>query len=133
MVWTIWRWPSHRTRTSRPSCGPSTNGCPESSAKAWLQGASDQTITLFVGLIRLMMLLIACVVALGVFNATLLSTREQVREIGILKAIGMAPMQVALHRSHQPGACWALPPLLSPCPSGSGCMTSCCVTWPASR
>jgi len=68
---------------------------PRTSGFAWSQGSHDNTIDLFLILIKIMMLLIGSVVALGVFNATLLTTRDQVRDIGILKSVGMAPAQIA--------------------------------------
>jgi len=68
---------------------------PRSSGLAWSQGSHDNTIDLFLLLIKIMMLLIGVVVALGVFNATLLTPRDQVRDIGILKSVGMVPAQIA--------------------------------------
>ncbi len=68
---------------------------PRTSGLAWSQGSHDNTIDLFLILIRIMMVLIGSVVALGVFNATLLTTRDQVRDIGILKSVGMVPTQIA--------------------------------------
>jgi putative ABC transport system permease protein len=61
---------------------------------AWRQGLQDDTITLFVGLIVTLTMLVVAVAGLGVFNTALLNTREQTREIGILKTIGMTPRQV---------------------------------------
>lgn len=49
-------------------------------------------LTWMVGVLALVLLLIA---AAGVFNATLLTTRERVRDIAVLKAIGMTGWQVA--------------------------------------
>src|SRR4030095_11799234 len=57
-------------------------------------GLQDDTITLFVSLIVTLTLLVTAVAALGVFNTALLNAREQTREIGILKTIGMTPRQV---------------------------------------
>ena len=58
------------------------------------EGLQDDTITLFLGLIVTLTLLVVAVAALGVFNTALLNTREQTREIGILKTLGMTPRQV---------------------------------------
>jgi putative ABC transport system permease protein len=50
-------------------------------------------ITWMVGALALILLAIS---AAGVFNATLLTTRERVRDISILKAVGMTSGQIAL-------------------------------------
>jgi putative ABC transport system permease protein len=39
-------------------------------------------------------MLVLVVAGLGIFNTTLLNTREQVRDVGILKAVGTTPAQV---------------------------------------
>lgn len=67
-----------------------------STASAFQETGVDDTITLFLSLIAMLVLLVTGVAALGVFNTTLLTTREQVRDIGILKAIGMSPRQVRI-------------------------------------
>jgi putative ABC transport system permease protein len=65
-------------------------------AIAYEESGADETVTLFLALIIMLVLLVCAVAALGVFNTTLLNTREQVRDIGILKALGMTPRQVRL-------------------------------------
>jgi putative ABC transport system permease protein len=65
-----------------------------SGGSAFQENAEEDTITLFLGLIVMLVLLVTAIAALGVFNTTLLNTREQVRDIGILKAVGMTPRQV---------------------------------------
>ena len=72
------------------------NGALPPGVIAWREGLQDDTITLFVGLIVTLTLLVVVVAGLGVFNTALLNTREQTREIGILKTIGMTPRQVRL-------------------------------------
>jgi len=64
-----------------------------SGAFALYETGVDDTITLFLALIVMLVVLVTAVAALGVFNTTLLNTREQVRDIGILKAVGMTPRQ----------------------------------------
>jgi putative ABC transport system permease protein len=56
--------------------------------------ASNQTFTILLGLVSTLALLLAAVAALGVFNTVVLNGREQVHDIGVLKAIGMTPRQV---------------------------------------
>lgn len=53
---------------------------------------------------RLLAILMAVISALGVLNATLLTAREQVREIGIRKAVGMTPAQMLF--AGAAGAAW---------------------------
>jgi putative ABC transport system permease protein len=67
---------------------------PRTVASAQSQKSANDTITIFVELIISLLVLVGIVAVLGVFNTTLLSTREQVRDIGILKAVGMTPRQV---------------------------------------
>jgi putative ABC transport system permease protein len=56
--------------------------------------ASNRTFTILLGLVSTLALLLAAVAALGVFNTVVLNSREQVHDIGVLKAIGMTPRQV---------------------------------------
>jgi putative ABC transport system permease protein len=58
--------------------------------------AADEDSTTFVilkGLIATLTLLLCSVAALGVLNSVVLTTRERVQEIGVLKALGMTPRQ----------------------------------------
>ncbi|QWB26065.1 MULTISPECIES: FtsX-like permease family protein [Streptomyces] len=57
-----------------------------------LDGGSDVVVTLN-ALSMILTLMLVAVAALGVFNGVLLDTRERVREIGVHKALGMAPRQ----------------------------------------
>jgi ABC-type antimicrobial peptide transport system permease subunit len=45
-------------------------------------------------LVATLTLLLTTVAALGVFNTVVLNSRDQVNDIGVLKAIGMTPRQV---------------------------------------
>jgi putative ABC transport system permease protein len=56
-----------------------------------LGGGSGKAILL--ALIGLLTLLLAVVAGLGVLNAVVLQTREKVHDLGVFKAIGMAPAQ----------------------------------------
>ncbi|WP_199520252.1 FtsX-like permease family protein [Kitasatospora sp. MBT63] len=49
-----------------------------------------------VGSATVLTLLLAAVAALGVFNTTVLNTRERRRDLGMLKSIGMTPRQVTV-------------------------------------
>jgi putative ABC transport system permease protein len=69
---------------------------PRGSGVAFVESGENDTITLFLGLIVMLVLLVIGVAAIGVFNTALLNTREQVRDIGILKTVGMTPRQVRL-------------------------------------
>jgi putative ABC transport system permease protein len=69
---------------------------PRGSGIAFVESGENDTITLFLGLIVMLVLLVIGVAAIGVFNTALLNTREQVRDIGILKTVGMTPRQVRL-------------------------------------
>lgn len=46
-------------------------------------------------LVTVLALILAAIAALGVFNTLLLTTRERIRDLAILKAIGMTPGQVS--------------------------------------
>ena len=46
-----------------------------------------------IGLISILTLLLATVAGLGVLNTVVLQTRERVRDLGVLKAVGMTPRQ----------------------------------------
>jgi putative ABC transport system permease protein len=72
------------------------NGTLTMGAIAFYEDGSDETLALFLALIVTLVLLVTAVAAVGVFNTTLLNTREQVRDIGILKAVGMTPRQVRI-------------------------------------
>jgi putative ABC transport system permease protein len=50
-------------------------------------------LDILLGLIGLLTLLLAIVAGLGVLNAVVLQTREKVHDLGVFKAIGMAPAQ----------------------------------------
>jgi putative ABC transport system permease protein len=52
-------------------------------------------VALINGLIGGLTLVLALIAAAGVFNATLLSTRERVHDIATLKSLGMTPAQIA--------------------------------------
>jgi putative ABC transport system permease protein len=69
---------------------------PRGSGLAFVESGDNDTVTLFLGLIVMLVLLVVAVAAIGVFNTALLNAREQVRDIGILKTVGMTPRQVRL-------------------------------------
>jgi len=71
-------------------------GLPAGSGIAFVSSGENDTVTLFLGLIVMLVLLVIGVAAIGVFNTALLNAREQVRDIGILKTVGMTPRQVRL-------------------------------------
>lgn len=54
----------------------------------------NSTVAIMTGLVALLAAALCAVAALGVLNTVALTTREQVQEIGVLKAIGMTPHQV---------------------------------------
>ncbi|MBE1878097.1 ABC transporter permease [Myceligenerans pegani] len=54
----------------------------------------NSTVAIMTGLIALLATALCVGAALGVLNTVVLTTREQVQEIGVLKAIGMTPRQV---------------------------------------
>lgn len=58
------------------------------------QTQENETVALMIGLIGLLTTALTAVAALGVFHSVVLTTRERVHEIGVLKAIGMTPRQV---------------------------------------
>jgi putative ABC transport system permease protein len=58
-----------------------------------VNGRHSQELTLMAGLIGTLTLLLAAVAALGVLNTVVLSTRERVHDLGVLKAVGMTPRQ----------------------------------------
>jgi putative ABC transport system permease protein len=57
------------------------------------QSQAGQGLPIILGLISLLTLLLAIVAGLGVLNTVVLQTREKVHDLGIFKAIGMAPRQ----------------------------------------
>jgi putative ABC transport system permease protein len=63
--------------------------------RPWIQYAAGFTglLNALVGGLTLVLVVIA---AVGVFNAVLLSTRERVHDIAILKALGMTPAQIGI-------------------------------------
>jgi putative ABC transport system permease protein len=54
----------------------------------------DRGLPIVIGLIAALTLLLAGVAGLGVLNTVILTTRERVHDLGVLKAIGMTPRQV---------------------------------------
>jgi len=69
-------------------------GNPRAAAQLTSQTQENETVALMIGLISLLTTGLAAVAALGVFHSVVLTTRERVHEIGVLKAIGMTPQQV---------------------------------------
>jgi putative ABC transport system permease protein len=53
----------------------------------------DQGFPVVLGLISTLTLLLAIVAGLGVLNTVVLSTRERVHDLGVVKAVGMTPRQ----------------------------------------
>ncbi|GHJ43529.1 hypothetical protein Cs7R123_08710 [Catellatospora sp. TT07R-123] len=58
-----------------------------------LAGEGGETITVIKALIATLTLLLGVVAALGVLNTVVLTTRERIHEIGVLKSLGMTPRQ----------------------------------------
>jgi putative ABC transport system permease protein len=58
------------------------------------QDNDEATFLVLYGLIGSLTLLLCAVAALGVVNTVVLTTRERVHDIGVLKALGMTPRQV---------------------------------------
>jgi putative ABC transport system permease protein len=58
-----------------------------------LNSSTSVIASLMTSLISLLTLLLAVVAGLGVLNTAVLSTRERVHDLGVFKAIGMAPRQ----------------------------------------
>lgn len=59
-------------------------------------GDDGETFLIIQALIGTLTLLLAVVAALGVLNTVVLSTRERIHEIGVLKSLGMTPRQTRL-------------------------------------
>jgi putative ABC transport system permease protein len=55
----------------------------------------DRGLPVVIGLVALLTLLLAIVAGLGVLQTVVLTTRERVHDLGVLKAIGMTPRQVS--------------------------------------
>jgi putative ABC transport system permease protein len=62
-------------------------------AQSGQSGGSSDTIVLLDALAALLTLMLVTVAGMGVLNMVVLDTRERVRELGIHKALGMAPRQ----------------------------------------
>jgi putative ABC transport system permease protein len=60
------------------------------------RSSTNATFILFNGVIAGLALVLLAIAVAGVFNTVVLSTREKVRDLAILKAIGMAPAQVVV-------------------------------------
>jgi putative ABC transport system permease protein len=58
------------------------------------QASSETAFILFNTVIGGLALVLTTIAAMGVFNTVILNTREKVRDIAVLKAVGMAPRQV---------------------------------------
>jgi len=56
----------------------------------------DVVTNLITGSVGFLALVLLAIAAAGVFNATLLTTRERVREISVLKTVGMTSRQIAM-------------------------------------
>ncbi|WP_155370764.1 ABC transporter permease [Catellatospora vulcania] len=56
-------------------------------------GEDGETMLIIQSLIATLTLLLAVVAALGVLNTVVLTTRERIHEIGVLKSLGMTPRQ----------------------------------------
>jgi putative ABC transport system permease protein len=58
-----------------------------------LAGQDNETMLIIQALIATLTLLLGVVAALGVLNTVVLTTRERIHEIGVLKSLGMTPRQ----------------------------------------
>ncbi len=58
-----------------------------------VNGGSSSQFFVIIGLIATLTLLLTAVAGLGVLNTVVLQTRERVHDLGVFKAIGMAPRQ----------------------------------------
>jgi putative ABC transport system permease protein len=56
--------------------------------------SNDRGLPIVISLIAALTLLLAVTAGLGVLNSVILTTRERVHDLGVLKAIGMTPRQV---------------------------------------
>jgi putative ABC transport system permease protein len=71
-----------------------SNGTVSLDAQAVENSSTDTSFILLNGVIGGLALILTAIAVAGVFNTVLLTTREKVRDVAILKAIGMAPQQV---------------------------------------
>ena len=69
-------------------------GDPAAIVQVTAETQENESVALMLGLIGLLTTALTAVAALGVFHSVVLTTRERVHEIGVLKAIGMTPRQV---------------------------------------
>jgi len=58
------------------------------------QSSQDSSFVLLNGVIAALAIVLIAIAVAGVFNTVILTTREKVRDVAILKAVGMAPHQV---------------------------------------
>jgi putative ABC transport system permease protein len=84
-----------RPGTSAPSYAQAIGSKLGSSYLVALNTRKSVVINLMYGLIGLLTLMLAIVAGLGVLNSVVLQTRERVHDLGVFKAIGMTPRQVA--------------------------------------
>ncbi|WP_027345240.1 ABC transporter permease [Hamadaea tsunoensis] len=61
-----------------------------------LANSGSETLLVLTGLITLLTLLLSGVAAAGVLNTVVLTTRERIQEIGVLKSLGMTPRQTRM-------------------------------------
>ncbi|WP_144122814.1 FtsX-like permease family protein [Catellatospora sichuanensis] len=73
---------------------------PEQSSGVYIEDRTvsedGETILVIQGLIATLTLLLGVVAALGVLNTVVLTTRERIHEIGVLKSLGMTPRQTRI-------------------------------------
>ncbi|MEU8080678.1 FtsX-like permease family protein [Catellatospora citrea] len=73
---------------------------PEESSGVYVEdrtvGEDGETMLIIQSLIATLTLLLSVVAALGVLNTVVLTTRERIHEIGVLKALGMTPRQTRI-------------------------------------
>lgn len=78
-------------RLYRALGGEAANGLDVSTVE---HSGADTTFILLKGVIAGLALVLTAIAVAGVFNTVVLTTREKVRDVAILKAVGMAPNQV---------------------------------------
>ncbi|MEU4689500.1 ABC transporter permease [Actinoplanes sp. NPDC023714] len=66
----------------------------EADAQLSAETQENEVVAVMIGLIATLTVLLTTVAGLGVLNTVMLTTRERVHEIGVLKSVGMTPGQV---------------------------------------
>ncbi|HEX6506011.1 MAG TPA: ABC transporter permease [Chloroflexota bacterium] len=86
--------PQAYSRSLQSATATSSNGPTMFDAAPTNRSSDNTTFILFNSVIAGLALVLIAIAVAGVFNTVVLTTREKVRDVAILKAIGMAPAQV---------------------------------------